>query len=107
MTFSVIWQTDKLTNRQTEAKTSLLILAQLINSNCLQTAKNWATVCKSTNNCTILTNLQLNVLTKVNCFRYIATKVQGFGPWASHTGGVRTPVINGGKDALTAQSTPI
>jgi len=34
------------------------------------------------------------------------TKVQGFGPRASHTGPVRDPVITGGNDALTEQSSP-
>ena len=40
-------------------------------------------------------------MTKIN------TKVQGFGPRASHTGPVRTPVSIGGKVALSEQSTPI
>jgi len=32
--------------------------------------------------------------------------VHGFGPRASHTGPVRIPVISGGKDESTEQSTP-
>ena len=38
--------------------------------------------------------------------RNSATKVQGLGPRASHTGPVRDPVIKGGNDALTEQSKP-
>ena len=53
------------------------------------------------------TNLQLKVPTNANCVRKMETRVQGFGPRASHSGAVRTPVIAGGDVALTEQSAPI
>ena len=43
----------------------------------------------------------------VNCARNIEIKVHGFGPRTSHTGPVRSPIMTGGKDASSEQSTPM
>jgi len=59
-----------------------------------------------TNYSVIRTNLQLKVSMNAKFERYSDTKLQGFGPRASHTGPVRVPVITGGSDASTEQSTP-
>jgi len=54
----------------------------------------------------IRTNLQLKVSMNAKFVRNSETKVHGTGPRASHTGPVRVPVITGGDDASTEQSTP-
>ena len=59
-----------------------------------------------TNYDVVRTNLQLNESPNASPVRNSATKVHGFGPRASHTGPVRIPVISGGKDESTEQSTP-
>jgi len=57
--------------------------------------------------CGIHTNLQEKVWINVNCVRNIEIKVHGFGPRTSHTGPVRSPMMIGGKDASSEQSTPM